>query len=124
MTDPQSEFVERYAERGPKGDKGDRGEGGRLPSGTARSVVILFLIGFAIGVANLLFTVHYIHAQQHAERQAGQIVERKLCKTFGELAANKPPAGDAAANPSRAYEQRNHRILAGVGPDIGCGGGR
>ena len=59
--------------------------------------------------------------EQATQREEGKIVIGKLCTTFGELAANKPPAGNPATNPSRRYDQDNHRILDNIGPDLGCG---
>ena len=63
-------------------------------------------------------------AQQREEaeqRQAGVILEQKLCTTFGKLAANMPPAGNPRKNPSRAYDQNQHAILDELGTDLGCG---
>lgn len=103
-------------------------------------MIVLVVVAFLLLGANLLFTAHYVNStraallnQQQAyeagqrrdqaeQRAAGVLVIRKLCTTFGELAANKPPAGNPNTNPSRGYDQRNHKILDGVGPDIGCGG--
>ena len=61
-------------------------------------------------------------AQQRAQQRQGQVIEQKLCTTFGGLAGLQPPAGSPAGNPSRAYLQEEHARLAQVGPDIGCGG--
>lgn len=58
--------------------------------------------------------------EQRAQKRAGEAVEQKLCLTLGRLAALKPPPGDPGANPSRAFEQQQHAILARLGPDIGC----
>lgn len=57
------------------------------------------------------------------QQRAGELLERKLCTTFGKLAANKPPAGDPKRNPSRAYDDNNHAILAQIGPDLDCPAG-
>jgi hypothetical protein len=133
-------------EQGIKGETGERGEtgkpGGRLPAVQARAIVYLFVINLIFVIACLGAFIHYaastraalLHQQQTYEagqrheqaeqRAAGAQVIRKLCTTFGELAANKPPAGNPDTNPSRGYDQRNHRILDGVGPDIGCAGSR
>jgi hypothetical protein len=58
--------------------------------------------------------------EQAAQQAAGAALERKLCATLAKLAANRPPAGNPKTNPSRAYDQNNHAILAELGPDIGC----
>ena len=55
-------------------------------------------------------------AQQHQ----GQIIETKLCTTLGRLAALQPPRGNPASNPSRAYLQHQHDVLAALGGDVGC----
>jgi type II secretory pathway pseudopilin PulG len=59
-------------------------------------------------------------AQQQAQRAASLAFEKKLCTTLGRLAALRPPAGDSASNPSRAYEQDLHDVLAQLGPDVRC----
>jgi hypothetical protein len=60
--------------------------------------------------------------QKAAQQRAGEAIERKLCGVFDGIAALKPPAGDPATNPSRAYEQRLHAKLAEVGPILKCKG--
>lgn len=95
-----------------------------------RDVVFVALVG-----VSLLYSVHYANAlqaaQQHlaaaaqaAQRREGALIEQKLCTTFGRLAARKPPGGSPDANPSRAYLQWQHDVLAEIGPDIGCPGAR
>jgi hypothetical protein len=54
------------------------------------------------------------------QRREGLMIERKLCTTLHTLASRKPPAGGAAENPSRAYEQWLHGQLSQLGPDMGC----
>jgi hypothetical protein len=58
--------------------------------------------------------------EQAEQRAAAAAVEAKLCRSFAKLAANKPPSGNPATNPSREYDQNNHAILDELGPDIGC----
>lgn len=128
--------------RGPKGEKGEQGEqgkqGARLPAGVARAIVYLSVLNLIFVAVCFGGLVHYadstrtalLHQQQayeadqrheQAEQRAdGAAVERKLCTTFGELAANQPPAGNPDTNPSRGYDQRNHKILDEVGPDLQC----
>jgi hypothetical protein len=60
------------------------------------------------------------HREQVMQQQAGAVVIGKLCLTFGKLAALKPPAGNPATNPSRAFEQREHATLVQLGTDLGC----
>lgn len=64
-------------------------------------------------------------AQRRAQAQQAQtaaMIEHRLCLTLGKLAALTPPPGNAAANPSRAYEQLLQRTLSQLGPDLGCSG--
>lgn len=60
--------------------------------------------------------------QQAAQRAQAQAFERKLCTSLGRLAALHPPPGSPADNPSRAYLQQEHAVLAELGPDVGCRG--
>ena len=80
---------------------------------------------------NFLFTAHYVNsthakfaqqqaAQQAAQRRAGAALARAICTDLGTMAAIAPPAGSAAANPSRAYEQAEHRAWSGLYAGLGC----
>jgi hypothetical protein len=110
--------------RGAKGDKGDRGDKGQrgLPQGQARAIVYLFAVCIVLFIVLGLGLFHYVHASQAAQRRQGAVVGEKLCATFGSLAALRPPAGSASANPSRAYEQQLHAELVQLGDDLGCKG--
>ena len=141
MSDERPQDMEMLF-HGAKGDKGEQGKqgrpGARLPAGQARAIVYLFALNLVFIAACLAGLIHYadstraalLHQQQVYEagqrheqatqREEGKIVIGKLCTTFGELAANKPPAGNPATNPSRRYDQRNHQILDSIGPDLGC----
>ena len=70
---------------------------------------------------NAGFTYWSIGNSQAQQRQQGAAVERKLCTTLAHLAALKPPAGNPARNPSRAFDQSLHATLDQLGPDLGCG---
>jgi hypothetical protein len=59
-----------------------------------------------------------------SQAAVGRQVELRLCQSFGKIADLQPPPGDAGTNPSRAYEQQLHGILAGVYVDLGCTEGR
>lgn len=101
---------------------------------------ILVALMVVVGAGNLAATYVDVHdaqvaaAQQHARavvahrRQvAGQaaaaaVFESKLCEAFGVLGALKPPPGNPAANPSRAYEQAEHAALVHIGVAVGCKG--
>lgn len=127
MSDQQEGMESMTASwRGQKGDKGDRGERG-MTIGARRAVIYLFVLTVLLSGANLAWTGHETRASQAAQartqaaqRRAGVLTEAKLCQTFGALAALKPPAGNASANPSRAYEQDQHAILSQIGADLGC----
>jgi type II secretory pathway pseudopilin PulG len=93
--------------------------------------VALAVLTVALAASSMLFSVSYYHAeqaaqqrqaaqQQAAQRQQGAALERKLCTSLDRLAALKPPPGSAADNPSRAYLQQQHAVLAELGPDVGC----
>ena len=59
-------------------------------------------------------------AQQAAQRRAGGQVEKAICTDVGTMAGIPPPAGAAAANPSRAYEQAEHRAWSGLVRGLDC----
>lgn len=95
------------------------------------TLLVLAVLPLAMAAVAILFTVTYYHReqagqqaqaaqQQAAQRAQGVVLEAKLCSTLGKLAALKPPAGNAAANPARGYDQLMHETLAQLGPDIGC----
>jgi hypothetical protein len=131
-----SEGDERLAVQGPQGRQGEQGKRGE--QGTAglsrpvrRALVFMFALAVALAAAGLFWINHAVHdsqaatqAAQHREQvmqqQAAAALERKLCTTFGKLAANKPPAGNPETNPSRAYDQDQHAILDQLGTDLGC----
>jgi hypothetical protein len=137
-----SEADERFPV-GPRGAKGERGERG-LSWRVRWSIVVLFAINFLGAGGNLLWTSYAVSsattaqqnqrasqqrqaaAEQAAQRAQGGLLEAKLCKTlepFAGLAALKPPAGNPADNPARAFEQAlvvKLAPLAQLGPDLGC----
>ena len=78
------------------------------------------MVAFALLALDFLFTAHYVNLTQAAQRRQGEAVEHSICTTLVKLAALKPPAGSATANPSRAYEQQLHATLDELGPDLGC----
>jgi type II secretory pathway pseudopilin PulG len=123
--------------QGKQGKQGERGERG-LSRLQGRAVVVLFVIAAALGGFNLFWTAHEVNAasaaqqheqasqqqqaaqQQAAQRAQGAAFERRLCTTLGRLAALAPPPGSPLNNPSRAYLQAQHAVLAELGPDVGC----
>jgi hypothetical protein len=114
------EFGERLAgPRGPQGNQGERGTEG-LSSPVRRALVFLFALSVAVAGVGLFWTAHEVNTSRATQQHAGVLLEEKLCTTFGTLAALKPPAGSAAANPSRAYEQSLHATLDQLGTDLGC----
>jgi hypothetical protein len=103
------EWVVVKGDKGEKGDQGDQGERG-LPRGQARAIVYLFIIAFLVASASLLYITHVV-SQNNV----------KWCTTITLLVSEKPPPGPAAANPSRAYEQRLYADLTKLRHDLGCG---
>lgn len=92
-----------------------------------RSAVIVVAIVVGLSGGNLLWSARQQHGYQasvhrsHVLRVKGeQAVIDKLCLTFHRLSALKPPPGDPAKNPSRAYEQEQHDTLVQLGTDLGC----
>lgn len=119
--------------RGAQGNQGNRGERGAagLSRSVRRALVYLFALSVALGGFSLFWTAHEVHASQAAiqaaqaredaeQRAAGAALGRKLCTTFGTLAALRPPAGNPETNPSRAYLQGQHDALVQLGTDLGC----
>jgi hypothetical protein len=90
----------------------------------ARAVIVLFALSLVMSAGTYLAATHYYHAEQAAQRRQGAVLEQRLCITLGRLAALKPPPGNPAANPSRAFEDEQHAVLAQLGPDVGCKGTR
>jgi hypothetical protein len=93
--------------------------------------VALVALSLVIGGLSVLFSVSYYHreqaSQQHqaaqqqaAQKQQGELLEHRLCTTLSRLAALKPPAGNAGANPARGFDQQQQAVLAELGPDVGC----
>jgi hypothetical protein len=126
-----SEQDERVTVRGPRGERGKRGEPGMGRKGR-RGVVTLFALAAGLTAVNLLFSAVDVNttraeilAQGHAAHVARvreeDALTARLCMTFAALAALKPPPGPAAANPSRAYEQRLNAVLNHFGVDLECG---
>ena len=131
MTEDAERLVRgQKGDRGEQGIQGNRGEHGQpgLSVAVRRSLLFLFALAVVLAAGSLLWTAHEVRASQAAQQreeavqhQAGVLLGQKLCITFSRLAALKPPAGNPAANPSRAYEQELHTTLDELGADVGCG---
>jgi hypothetical protein len=91
----------------------------------------LVALTLIVGGGNLWSSYDQAHSQAHAvlvaeqhvqaeQQAAGKVLGRRLCATFGALAALKPPPGNPTANPARAYEQEEHAALVQLGTDLGC----
>jgi hypothetical protein len=91
----------------------------RLDNWKVAITILMFLL-ILVGVGNLLATYNAIDNFKKAQVDAGQVVEQKLCKTFGKLGDLKPPPGDPINNPSRAFDQKLHETLVELGTDVGC----
>ena len=91
---------------------------------TPYAYAALLVVQVVLSASALLGAVAYYHASQAAQRAQGAALEHKLCTSLGRLAALQPPPGSSIGNPSRAYLQEQHDVLAELGPDVGCGSTR
>ena len=82
--------------------------------------VFLTVLVVALSGASYAGIVHQEAVQQAAQRRQGAQIEKALCADLGTMAAIRPPAGNPKTNPSRAYEQDEHRAWAGLTRDLGC----
>lgn len=90
-------------------------------------LIILVVLTLIVGGGNLWASRDFLRGYQAgqakiqaAQKRQGEILEQRLCTTLRRLAALKPPPGSPADNPSRAYLQSEHDVLAELGPDVGC----
>jgi hypothetical protein len=86
-------------------------------------VRVIWVISLCIAAAiflNGLFTVWSIRNYQNAQQAQGVIIDRKLCADVSTMSNIKPPAGPPSTNPSRAYEQAEHRAWSGLRDALGC----
>lgn len=86
-----------------------------------RALVVLFLLPSLLAILAVVAVVIDQRHQQAEQARQSRIVEHRVCVTFAHLAALKPPAGNPATNPSRAYLQKEHSTLVRLGSDLGCG---
>jgi hypothetical protein len=98
-----------------------------LTHGALWAAAVLLILTLVVGAANLWASYQFNQNAKAAEQRTVQAQQRqgreitvKLCHIFGGIAALKPPAGSAAANPSRAYEQNLHGYLAQVPSVLNC----
>ena len=126
---------EQLAAQGPRGSQGNQGNQGNrgekgapgLSISVRRSLVYMGVVFLVLVAANFLWSARQQNAYEAslardhvAHLKADELMVEKLCLTFGKLGALKPPAGPAAANPARAYEQEEHATLIQLGTDLGC----
>ena len=109
----------RQGDQGRPGNRGERGDSGMSPP-VRRALAALFMLSIALGGLGLFWTAWEVRAIQSAQQQQTRAVEQKLCATFGKLAALRPPAGNPAKNPSRAFDDNLHATLDELGTDLGC----
>lgn len=95
-----------------------------------RAMIVLVVLVLIMGAANLEATRTYVGSYktsqarlQAAQGRAGAAVEAKICTDVVTMSALKPPTGAASSNPSRAYEQAEHRAWRGLVVAIGCKAG-
>jgi hypothetical protein len=110
-------FRGQRGDRGAKGDKGDRGEQG-LSHRVRYGIVVLFLIGVVIGLCTLGLAIRSVGLADRALAITHH--HNALCNAIAELGALPPPPGAASANPSRAFDQREHSILVRLHQQLGC----
>lgn len=84
------------------------------------ALVVLGVLPLVLSALTLWGAAEYYHREQASQRAQGAQLEQRLCTTLGRLAALEPPPGSPAGNPSRAYLQQEHAVLAELGPDVGC----
>lgn len=98
--------------------------GGRVRLSNRGIVVLAIVVAVLINAGFSFWLVESnnsaMAAQQRASQRAGARIEAELCHTFESLYADKPPAGNPATNPSRAYLQELHARLGEVPPDLKC----
>ena len=107
----REERMEQFAHSypGPKGERGPRGKEGKLPAATRRAIIYLFIVSFLLAGAALVLSIRQVSKSDH-----------QWCATLDLLYPEKPPAGNAAANPSRAYLQDLHARFADLRSSLGC----
>jgi hypothetical protein len=115
-------------DKGSKGEKGTKGDkGAPLSPALRKAIAYMLLLAIALSGANLYWTSHEVNASHAAQvrvqaiqRRQGEILERRICADVGTMARITPPAGPAATNPSRAYEQAENRAWSGLVVALGC----
>lgn len=96
---------------------------------TGLAIAGLLILVVLIGAGNL-WASYAIAQNTNAKFEAAQATAEKagakevqaLCADLSTMAAIQPPAGSPVANPSRAYEQAEHRAWVGLATSIRCGG--
>lgn len=117
-----------HADQGPLRILPEPGSPGRALAWTIICVLaaVLLLGGYftwfeAHTNSQLQATNAKLRAEQEASQKAGLLIEQRICLDMGTMAKIPPPAGPPAANPSRAYEQDEHRAWEGLVTGLGCG---
>jgi hypothetical protein len=123
--DPLSEQDERLAVQGPQGEQGERGKQGEqgtagLSTAVRRAVLFLFALSMILTIGDLFWNAHQVNTSRAANHRQSVATERKICTEVNGLASLKPPAGNPADNPSRAYLQGLHVRFTEISRDLGC----
>ena len=112
--------------RGPQGEPGEQGSTGPVMPGVIAWLLLALVL--VMGASNLLASYLIEQNGQGQQRQAeqaaqkaGNEIEVKLCTDVGTMSRLAPPAGNPASNPSRAYEQAEHRTWRGLYDSLECG---
>ena len=99
----------------------------KLLGKTVRVPAVLLVLVLIMGAGALLAS--YLQnqsfqagqrADQARSKRQGEVIERKLCSDFSTMARIPPPAGPPATNPSRAFDQAEHRAWSGLVVIAGC----
>ena len=131
----------QQGQRGRPGERGRTGTAG-ISAGAKRAIIALLVLVLIVGGGNLWATYGLTQStkaslsqqqkqyeagqrreqaeQRAAQQKAGLLVETKLCTDLGTMARIPAPSGAAAANPSRAYEQAEHRAWQGLVNGLEC----
>lgn len=90
-------------------------------------ISILLALMVVVGIGNLWSTRNSVSqfkqqfAQQQSQQRASSQQEvARICGSFHKIAILRPPPGNPATNPARAYDQQLHAALASVYNDLEC----
>jgi hypothetical protein len=80
------------------------------------------LSGFILNAAYSTLSGIEIHNSLQQSGQQELVATRRTCHDLSALSGLKPPPGNPKTNPSRAFDQGEHRIYAQLYKDAECPG--